>query len=898
MLKKYTSNTLLSLVKSNDKIENLHSSKKIKKTKMIKLKNSEEKTSSKIKNSIFNRVIIKSNSIVSNNNNEQYLLHDKNKMPKKNSPLFPKMNNQSKNRNHLKSKIKTTFSNYYTDFIFKNNNKQNFNFTEINIVGDDTDEISHIQLNNETNDDIIKTNRLKYIGLYNTDSSQKINFNTCVNNSNSNNNSKNCSPYNKFSIIITPQNNKKIHKENKINFDNSNKKKQNNKIGLNTEKKNNIYVNNSNEFLKKIENIYKNNNTNKNLIKPKKTNNIIKNKKEEKEKNERKYINERNKQNKLKLFNSNSKTSKKKNNFDNNTKHDRHIFLSPMQKNINNTIVKLKSSTKKVNKMKYKNVFSEYNTTNSISINENKKIIFQRKEKSKLKNSNIKNNTTNINNINKVNNSNFKKQKNKRNINNNQINLGKEKFTKLNINTHININSFKEDLEVNSIETDIYKLMNQHKENSPTIISEDKSTEKDLYLGNNNNNKDDNNKTLKNNKNLIDYFKTARKVLKNMSHSLINPSNSNNLIYNNNLFNNNENKNIFNESSHISIRNKEDESNNYTIKRVPIFLRVNMFPQINARNMKNFLDNIFCVKYEEKSKLNNVKKDVLNFLDDKSIMFLSCINKSFYKNIRIFFYKNISNKIYKNNNFINKINDSVIKIVSKQLKKNKTQLESMYESFCNQTSYVDIIINDLSRTFPYDSKFQKNEVNYNKLYNILTKYSNYNPIIGYAQGLNFLFASALYLYENEENAFFYVDGLVKRFGLENYLAEKNSKLTFEINKFSKILSKYIPDIINYFEEKLINHEFFSTGWILTLFSNSMNCSNLFVCWNFMIIFGWKFFYCFVIEILIFYKNEILNTKENDLSQLMKNLLKTQKFNNDMSKIINNALIFMQKNIIL
>jgi hypothetical protein len=222
----------------------------------------------------------------------------------------------------------------------------------------------------------------------------------------------------------------------------------------------------------------------------------------------------------------------------------------------------------------------------------------------------------------------------------------------------------------------------------------------------------------------------------------------------------------------------------------------------------------------------------------------------------------------------------------------------MYESFCNQTSYIDIILNDLSRTFPYDSKFKKNEVNYNKLYNILTKYSNYNPIIGYAQGLNFLFANALYLYDNEKNAFFYVDGLVKRFGLENYLAEKNSKLTLEINKFSKILSKYIPDIINYFEEKLINHEFFSTGWILTLFSNSMNYSNLFVCWNFMIIFGWKFFYCFVIEILIFYKNDILNTKENDLSQLMKNLLKTQKFNHDMSKIINNALIFMQKNIIL
>ncbi len=225
-------------MKNDDNNENIHSSKKTKKTKKsIELKNSEEKTSSKIKNSIFNKVIIKSNSIISNNNNEHYLFNYKNKMSTKNSPFLPKINNQSKKKNNLKSKIKTTFSNYYTDFIFKNNNKKHFNFTEVNNVGDDTDEISHIQLNNETNDDTLKTNRLKYIGLYNTDSSQKINFNICINNSNSINNSKDFSPYSKGSILISPQNNKKNNKENKINFDNSNKKKQKPKIGLNIEKK-------------------------------------------------------------------------------------------------------------------------------------------------------------------------------------------------------------------------------------------------------------------------------------------------------------------------------------------------------------------------------------------------------------------------------------------------------------------------------------------------------------------------------------------------------------------------------------------------------------------------------------------------------------------------------------
>jgi hypothetical protein len=161
-------------------------------------------------------------------------------------------------------------------------------------------------------------------------------------------------------------------------------------------------------------------------------------------------------------------------------------------------------------------------------------------------------------------------------------------------------------------------------------------------------------------------------------------------------------------------------------------------------------------------------------------MCLYVINKQFFKNIRNIFYTNIYNKICKNknNNFIKKINDSLLYSISNELKINKSKLESIYDSCSTQTSYIDIILNDLSRTFPNDVKFQKNSIYYNKLYNILTKYSNYNTIIGYAQGLNFLFANGLYLFDDEKNAFFYIDGLIKRFGLENYLAEKKSSVKY------------------------------------------------------------------------------------------------------------------------
>ena len=130
------------------------------------------------------------------------------------------------------------------------------------------------------------------------------------------------------------------------------------------------------------------------------------------------------------------------------------------------------------------------------------------------------------------------------------------------------------------------------------------------------------------------------------------------------------------------------------------------------------------------------------------------------------------------------------------------------------------------------------------------------------------------------------------------MGEVNNSLMAQIKNSSKIISKYIPDMNKHLEKRLLTHEFFSTGWILTLFSNAMNGKNLIITWSFMIVFGWKFFYCFVIQILKFYKEDIFKTNENNLSKKMKKLLKEERFSKDIIKIINNTLLFMSQNIVL
>ena len=313
---------------------------------------------------------------------------------------------------------------------------------------------------------------------------------------------------------------------------------------------------------------------------------------------------------------------------------------------------------------------------------------------------------------------------------------------------------------------------------------------------------------------------------------------------------------------------------------------------------KLYLNNILFLSIN-----TNFKILLLKFIDKKSLLILSSLNRTFYKNLRKKIYKYFYDIIIKNNDnkdYILKILNSIPKYASDILKsRNQKILKSKYEYYKkNKSKYNDIILQDIIRTFPNEQSFKANSVNYYKLYNLLVSYSNYNKSIGYAQGLNFLAASSIFLFKNEEKIFIFLDGLINRFKLNNLLSIKNQNLPKKLKYFSEILNKYCNKFINYLSSKLLSHEFFSTGWILTLFSNSMERSKLFIFWAFMIIFGWKFFYSFVVQLLLFYEKSLLETNEAKLSIQMKEMLKRKEFIKDFNKIVECTLNFMSNNIVL
>ena len=384
-------------------------------------------------------------------------------------------------------------------------------------------------------------------------------------------------------------------------------------------------------------------------------------------------------------------------------------------------------------------------------------------------------------------------------------------------------------------------------------------------------------------------------------------------VINTNNINSNDNNNI---SSYK--KNMERFKNLTTERKMPVSLflsptqKNNLFNGIDIKlETKNmFMNNNNKVKlinlliYKKDKEENKIKMCIEKFLDFKSLLQLSSTNRAFYRNVRFFLFKYVYNKsIGPNTNrneqkaFISKIILSLFKYCSIK-KKSKKELKYLYSSYKTKSKYDMEISKDLTRTFPKDKSFSKDSQNSKKLYNVLTCYSNYNKSIGYAQGINFMAAIAICMFDKEEISFLFLDSLINRFELNNYLSINNKNLIGKLSHFSKYLNKYIPDIISFLDRHDINHGFFSHGWILTLFSNSMKKEYLIYTWAFMIIFGWKFFYSFVIQILLWYKKDIFKENINLLCAKMKNILSDDDFGKNYKNIIRNTFSFMNKYIAL
>lgn len=225
--------------------------------------------------------------------------------------------------------------------------------------------------------------------------------------------------------------------------------------------------------------------------------------------------------------------------------------------------------------------------------------------------------------------------------------------------------------------------------------------------------------------------------------------------------------------------------------------------------------------------------------------------------------------------------------------KSKIDADQFYTKHSIYSSkYKDEIERDLTRTFP-DKPLTTlyNDKLYTNLKCILNVYAFSNENIGYAQGMNFIVASSLLLFNDNVDVFYFLDGLIRALNLEE-LYGVNNKLKRRMDEIGTVIQLHVPQLHMYLVDCGLSHEFITVNWALTLFSNTMTSNMLFCIWDFMILCGWEFFNAFVVVVLKRFEKDLLKTAFERLSGFMKKMLKTDEFERDFEKIVKSAVELM------
>ena len=286
---------------------------------------------------------------------------------------------------------------------------------------------------------------------------------------------------------------------------------------------------------------------------------------------------------------------------------------------------------------------------------------------------------------------------------------------------------------------------------------------------------------------------------------------------------------------------------------------------------------------------------ILLFLSREDFYHLSFIDYFTYKILIKLILNKLYNQIAKNinnNNIIKKIwNHELLKYSDFIGIKN---LDTIYHNYISNSNniYDKEIDKDLLRTLPNDSSFQRGSSRYQKLFNILKAYSNYNDEIGYAQGMNFIVAKLIKFFDNEKDSFIYLDSLFNKLNMVEVIGIKNN-LEKKMKIVHFLLKTLCPDILFFLEKKKINHEIFTAKWYITLFSKNFKFDNILMAiWNFAIIFGWKFIFLFSISVIVSFKDKYINLDLYDFTQYMKNIFVFEHFQkkfNDVMKLTFNYM---------
>lgn len=133
---------------------------------------------------------------------------------------------------------------------------------------------------------------------------------------------------------------------------------------------------------------------------------------------------------------------------------------------------------------------------------------------------------------------------------------------------------------------------------------------------------------------------------------------------------------------------------------------------------------------------------------------------------------------------------------------------------------MEKIDRDVDRTMPYHPYFRhKGGLGQTHLQQVLRAYSVYDKDLGYCQGLNFVCATLLMVFE-PESAFWALTLMLGRYGLRSNFATGMKGLHDMLNRFDGMVSSQMPELFSFLIDNGIISASIATEWFLTIFTAS------------------------------------------------------------------------------
>lgn len=167
---------------------------------------------------------------------------------------------------------------------------------------------------------------------------------------------------------------------------------------------------------------------------------------------------------------------------------------------------------------------------------------------------------------------------------------------------------------------------------------------------------------------------------------------------------------------------------------------------------------------------------------------------------------------------------------------------------------------DLSRTYPDEPYFTDMNRGRQVLQRVLTAFSNYDPVMGYVQGMNFI-AAALLWHASEVDAFWLLVHLMEDYDLRDNYGPALPGLMKHCQVVNLILIEHLPHLHLLFCHYRISCELFLTDWCFTLFGSLVPLQDMGELLSQFLAQGWAFFYKMVLVILSRLQNRLLQSTD-------------------------------------